>query len=85
MRVTKELRGRDQTKCLRDTRKGVTYLSIVQKKCVQYYPEKLEDPLYPGQNLSVSLISIMAYASYTIRKMSVRSVSELVTYKDVAS
>lgn len=32
--------------------------------------------MYPGQNLSVNLSSVTPFASYTIRRMSVRNVCE---------
>ena len=46
-----------------------------QKKCEQYWPEKLDDEMKTGENLCVTLKSSMPFVNYTIRKMSLRNVS----------
>ena len=46
----------------------------MQKKCEQYWPEKVNATLNPGYNLSVTLTSSLPFAEYEIRKLVLKDV-----------
>ena len=48
---------------------------LVQKKCEKYWPENVEESIEPGHNLTVTLTTLLPFAEYVIRKMTVECVS----------
>ena len=48
-----------------------------QKKCEQYWPEKINGTLTFGSELSVTLMEYVPFAEYQIRKLKLQSVRNI--------
>ena len=42
--------------------------------CVQYYPISMDNAIFPGGNICVTLVSVIKYGHFTMRKLSVKKV-----------
>ena len=63
----------------------ITYLNFAsnllhcmtsQRKCEQYWNEDMDWPLEPGRDLCVRVTSLMGYANYVIREITLTNVSD---------
>ena len=54
----------------------VYFITPPQRKCEQYWNEDMDCPLEPGRDLSVRVTSLMGYANYVIREITLTDVSD---------
>ena len=57
--------------------KNQYYSLIPQRKCERYWNEDIDHPLEPGRDLSVKVTSIMGYANYVVKEITLTNVSGL--------
>ena len=50
-------------------------LSILQKKCEEYWPLNVDESIHPGHGINVTLTSMLPFAEYSVRKMTATCVS----------
>ena len=55
-------------------------LSILQKKCEEYWPLNVDESIHPGHGINVALTSILPFAEYSVRKLTVTCVSNEIIY-----
>ena len=53
----------------------ILYHLFLQKKCEEYWPVNVGESVEPGHGLNVALTSMLPFAEYSVRKMTVTQVS----------
>ena len=61
-------------KTLRSFQVIVHVQCIPQKKCEEYWPVNVGESVEPGQGLTIKLTSVLPFAEYSLRKMTLTCV-----------